>query len=476
MPTRAKARAAGLGVSALVLAAGLALAQPDSSPSPTPPPTPTPTPTPEPTPEPTREPESAPEAEDAIEDIEETIVTFLDGRKVTGVLMMIEREALTLRIGPIEQRFATREIDRWETLPPISVRYREMRASIPDRDTDARLVLAQWLADKKRYDLALKEVESILVSEPGHPQAEQMKLQYEKLQELARKGTSRTVPGEPVRKRAPEAPARSFPVLSEEQINLIKVYEVDLRDPPRMIIPRELIDELIARFKDHPAMPRTQEGRDDLYRQRPDQIVDLLFRVRARELYGKVKVQDHPPAFKLFRDLVHSSWLMNSCATTRCHGGEQAGRLMLTARRPNSDFAVYTNFLILDRFRMRDGTPLLNWDSPAQSALLQLGLPRNISRVPHPDVTGPRGQRGWEPVFATEQDQRFQDALRWMNAMYRPRPEYPIDYALPTPGTASGAAAPSSPAPSSPAPSAPSTGNAGSPAPAGGNQPGNPPR
>ncbi len=59
-------------------------------------------------------------------------MTFLDGRKVTGVLMKIEREALTLRIGPIEQRFATREIDRWETLPPISVRYREMRASIPD--------------------------------------------------------------------------------------------------------------------------------------------------------------------------------------------------------------------------------------------------------------------------------------------------------------------------------------------------------
>jgi hypothetical protein len=397
-------------------------------------------------------------------------VTFLDGRKVTGVLTKIERDALTLRIGTIEQKFPTREIDRWETLPPISERYRELRASIPDRDTAARLVLAQWLAEKKRYDLALKEVESILATEPGHPQAEQMKLQYEKLQELARKGSGRTTPGAPVQKRAPEAPARAFPVLSEEQINLIKVYEVDLRDPPRMIIPRELIDELIARFKDHPAMPRTQEGRDDLYRQRPDQIVDLLFRVRARELYGKVKVQDHPPAFKLFRDLIHSSWLMNSCATTRCHGGEQAGRLILTTRRPNSDFAVYTNFLILDRFRTRDGTPLLNWDSPAQSPLFQLGLPRNISRLPHPDVTGPRGQRGWEPVFASEQDQRFQDAVRWMNAMYRPRPDYPIDYELPQPTAPNPAAPnPAAPNPASSNPAPPAT-------PAGGNQPNNPPR
>jgi hypothetical protein len=162
-----------------------------------------------------------------------------------------------------------------------------------------------------------------------------------------------------------------------------------------------------------------------------------MFRVRARDLYGEVKVLDHPRSMQQFRDQVHRSWVVNSCATTRCHGGSDAGRLMLSSRRQASDAAVYTNFLILERFRLEDGTPLINYDDPARSPLLHLGLPRDISRFPHPVVPTQDGRGDlWRPVFRNPGDRRFQEAIDWMNAMYRPRPEYPVDYTPPTGETA----------------------------------------
>ena len=62
---------------------------------------------------------------------------------------------------------------------------------------------------------------------------------------------------------------------------------------------------------------------------------------------------------RLFRDNVHSTWLMNSCATSRCHGGAESGRLRLFNKRVNTDQTVYTNFIILARYRLPDGLPLM---------------------------------------------------------------------------------------------------------------------
>ena len=91
---------------------------------------------------------------------------------------------------------------------------------------------------------------------------------------------------------------------------------------------------------------------------------------------------------RLFRDEVARSWLANSCATARCHGWPDAGRLRLTNKKPGMDAAVYTNFLILDRFRMADGRALINYDEPAKSPLLDMALPRDPARISHPSARG----------------------------------------------------------------------------------------
>src|SRR5690606_13117960 len=126
-------------------------------------------------------------------------------------------------------------------------------------------------------------------------------------------------------------------------------YEIDTNNPPRLLIDRDTITQLMSEHAGSSLIPSTREGREAMYRKRPAEILDIMFRLQARNLYGKVQVLDHPESFRRFRENVHRGWFMNNCATTRCHGGTEAGRLWLHNRRPNSDETVYTNFLILDR-------------------------------------------------------------------------------------------------------------------------------
>ena len=113
--------------------------------------------------------------------------------------------------------------------------------------------------------------------------------------------------------------------------------------------------------------------------------------------------------------------LMNNCSTSRCHGGSNSGRLRLLQTGAATDRVRYTNLLILDRFRTKEGVPLLDWEQPEQSLLVQYGLPRSETTTPHPAV------KGWKPLFTGRQRSMKDGAALWMNSMMQsPRPEYPI--------------------------------------------------
>lgn len=157
-----------------------------------------------------------------------------------------------------------------------------------------------------------------------------------------------------------------------------------------------------------------------------------MFRLKAREFYNRVRVEGEPKAFGAFRDNVHRAWLVNTCASTACHGGQQAGRLWLANTSVNAERTIYTNFLILERYRLSDGTPLIDYEAPAKSPLLHLALPREESLYPHPLVATTRSA-AWRPVIGSVDDLRFREALAWINAMYRPRPDYPVTYQPPEP-------------------------------------------
>lgn len=369
----------------------------------------------------------------------ETELTLKDGQKVTGVLISQDAESVILNIQGVNTTFAMNQVARLAELPTIEERYQRFRANTPDEDVEGLLKLARWLHERRRHDLALREVERALKAEPDHPGANQLKIVLE--EQLKLEGVQPAAPREPREPRervvAPLDAMDTFPLLSDEQINLIRVFEVDLKDPPRMIIPRAAVEQFMTKYagqlvEGRGQVPTTPEGREQFLRQKPAEILAWFFDLRAREFYDKVEVQENPRSMRQFRDNVHRTWLVNACATTKCHGGEEAGRLFLYTRRPNNDRSAYTNFLILDRFRTAEGQGLIDFAQPARSPLLHMGLPRNKALFPHPEVKGLG--RVWKPIFDGEDDPNFRAAVAWIQSMYENRTGYPIEYAPPVPG------------------------------------------
>lgn len=379
----------------------------------------------------------APATESPIEDEErEAVVTLRSGQRIQGILVKADGQHVVIRVAGIEAPFAAADVERYELLPPLMERYRDLRKAVGD-DPDQILAVAQWLREREKYELALAEVERALSHNPEHGPCRRLKHELEQ-QILLKMRAIRPATPKPEREgdvpggaeAGPRRPrATDVPLLNASQVALMKVFEVDLAEKPRLVIPREAIDRLLEKHAGHPLLPTTKEGRDALYRKDPAFVLDLIFRVQARDLYPQVQVLDMPGAVRKFRDGVQATWLLNSCATITCHGGTDAGRFVLATRRPNADPTVYTNLLILQRFRTADGKPLIDWEHPERSPLLQLGLPRKDAQIPHPPAPmGASGRDAWKPVFRSTDDRVFERSVDWIRSMYRPRPEYPIEY------------------------------------------------
>lgn len=368
---------------------------------------------------------------------DEVIVTLTSGERLIGRLVARTEKETVLTIGAVDVRVAAGEIERVTVQRPLGERYREMRRLIDDTDVARLLLLAEWLRGNGLLDEAAAELDLALRVEPTNVEASRLREMVTKQIELRERSGRRGAGAPGVPERGPDdaprplpAPSESggFPLLSPEQVNLVKVFEIDLNRPPKFVIERGTVERLLQRYGGHALIPTTREGREAFFRLDPLEVLNVMFRVQARDLYGEVRVQGNPESMRQFRDNVHRGWLINSCAAPGCHGDGGGGRapatssLALFNRKSTAEQSVYSNYLILERHRLADGAPLIDYDKPDMSPLLQMGLPRTESARPHPDV------RGWAPVFRTMDDQRYRQAVEWIKSMYQPRPEIPVEY------------------------------------------------
>lgn len=373
-------------------------------------------------------------------DPQEVEVVRRDRSRLTGVLIERTDEKIVMSISGLRTELPMSEIESVKLLASVEDRYAQLRIAIDPQDVDSLLNLARWLRERERYSLSHREVERVLLAEPNNPIALEMKRQLEaQMKVLGQRGDPEEKPVRPAREEGevlPPVEREDFPLLSDDQINLMRVFETDLKDPPRMIIKRSTVDAFLDKYagtvvEGRGMVPVNPEGRKQFLAQSEPTILSWMFDLRAREFYDDVQVMENPRSMRLFRDNVHRTWLMNGCATTRCHGGEEAGRLYLYNRNPASDRSAYTNFFILEKFRTSQGLPLIDYTEPRRSPLLQMGLPRDKAAIKHPDVGG--AGRRWNPAFSGEDDPRFRAAVSWIRSMYSNRPEYPIEYVPPVP-------------------------------------------
>lgn len=364
----------------------------------------------------------------------EVRLTMKDGRIFRGEFVNQDRLNVVIKIVGIATTFDRSKVDHIARLLTFEEEYKKLKATISRDNYAMRYQFCEWLFNRKKYQLAAQELESLLDDSKNIPKARALLRTVNKaieVQESEGGANGKSDEKEAAKKNANPLQSERFverALVSDADVNLIRVYEVDLDDPPRLIISRETIDRLADEFKDSELMPKSDRERERLYRMKPAEILDLMFRLQAREFYSDVRVVSEPKALLRFRMNVHRTWLTNSCAASRCHGGADAGDFFLFNKRTNVSRTVYTNFLILERTKV-NGKPLIDYEHPSDSLLLQMGLPRNQTANPHPVV------EGWRPVFRERSDPIYQKAVDWINAMYRPRPDYPVKFEMPKLGT-----------------------------------------
>lgn len=390
------------------------------------------------------------------------LVQLRDGTVVRGEIIRDTLEEVEFKVDTVQGKLPRSQVYRVVLELDFDARYARIKSAISPEEHGRRLGLARWLTDQGRMDLAIMELESLL-RDADIEEARDMLRDINARVKLAQAveankrnhakpatdggnaasqpattpganpaGAGSTASNPPKGTAATEAPKgpptsrEMLPkdLLSNADVNLVRVYEIDFKDPPRMTVSPEGVRQLILRYGSSALVPADSQARNALYSKTGTELAHLLFDLKARDLYGYIEVDEDPASIAKFRTRVHNSWLIGNCATSRCHGGVDAGGFFLYTGNAKDQRIRYTNLLTLLNFKV-DGKPMVNFEDPPNSLLIQYALPRTTARYPHPDV------KGWKPVFNNSTPQLMQDTLDWIRSMYQPRPEYPVKYVPP---------------------------------------------
>ncbi|MCH2132923.1 MAG: hypothetical protein MK116_04140 [Phycisphaerales bacterium] len=343
------------------------------------------------------------------------IVLLQDGRRREGLLVVDGFDIVRLLIHDVPHEFKREDVALVKLLPSFQERYEQLRGRLNEEDVQAYLGFCQWLMDEGRLEEAEKDLEKLIQlhdSELGRRLLRRVQAR------LALKATRKTSPETSTPARGNDMP----PLVSDEDVNLVRVYEIDLDNPPRLRVPVTTIRSLFDRYGNSTLLPDDAAGRAAFAKAEPVKIVEVMFALRARDLYGDIKVLTEPAVLQTFRTQVHDTWLLNKCGSKACHGGSSGGRFRLHSSRRPDDRVRTSNLLTLNRLEL-DGRRMLDWSSPEDSLTYQYALPRSEARWPHPDV------KGFEPAFNPGGSPARRAWKKWVEAMNdRHHREWPVEY------------------------------------------------
>lgn len=199
------------------------------------------------------------------------------------------------------------------------------------------------------------------------------------------------------------------PYLSEEDISLIRVYEVDLQTdpPPTVRIPRDELRNFLMEFQSDDRIPRGKREQEDWLRSDGHKQLALLFQLKARDYYKHVRISSRIESLRNFSN-IHRRYILGYFQPT--FGSGEIQSLYLFPQGRESDRIEMTNYYILTQAAI-DGKPIIDRNAPDQSLLVQWGLPRAEAKFPAPDV------KGWEPKFKNTEDERFIELVDWIKSL-----------------------------------------------------------
>jgi len=333
-------------------------------------------------------------------------------------------------IGDTPRVIPREEVYRVVLIRPFDEQYKALRESIDPDDHARRLALCDWLISQRKYSLAEQELVP-LVEASKLPEAvallkrvrSQLKLDAGRAAAATRR-TDADVQKE-TKDASPAFDMSGLRLLSDAEINLIRVYEIDFDRPPRIAIAPADARQLFADHASSPRVPRDATEQTALAEGDPLRLVRLAFDLKARDFYPRIRVLTEPESMLRFRRDVQDSWLIPNCATSGCHGGPDGGSLFLH-RGERGDIQVATTNMLHILLGRTGDRPLLDFSDAARSPLLQYALPRDETATPHPPV------KGWKPAFGKGVNEaKLAASVAWIRSLYQPRPTYPVDYEPP---------------------------------------------
>lgn len=202
------------------------------------------------------------------------------------------------------------------------------------------------------------------------------------------------------------------PLLSEDDISLIKVYEIDLDTdpPPRVTIPRSELRKFIKAYQEVDPELRGKSKQDAFLRSKGHLQLDKLFEHRAREYYKHVRIRGQIESLREFSN-VHRTHIIEYFQPNFAAGQIPELFLFPRVRDLDPDRLEMTNFYILTQASI-DGKLMIDRNDPEDSLLLQWGLPREEAKFPVPEEL-----EKWRPRFRDTDDKRYKEILSWIKSL-----------------------------------------------------------
>ncbi|MEM0914801.1 MAG: tetratricopeptide repeat protein [Planctomycetota bacterium] len=361
-------------------------------------------------------------------------IVTTDGRVFSGELVEQNPDTVVLGIAGINTPFSRDMIESLEIGKTVTAEYDELKAELDPTDADAWAQIVEFLFDRGRYDAAKQEVEALLKVHPDYEVGRRLQARIESQILLIQQSATPTRTTQRPAAARPNVPLESFEPapaqeanywLTADQVNKLRIWELpaDLsRAQPRVVVPRDVVDELFENYGDDPALPKGRDARNRFRAELGWQQLDKIFEVRARELYPRVRVVQDPPALQDFRGQLNPGYVVGYF---RQHFGTgQIPGLYLLRYRPNTAESAFVNFLSLSNV-VYEGDSFIDRDTPRRSLLLQWGLPRADADVPAPPIDG------WRPFFTGLDDPRYEQYADWIDSLYEPMPDYGIEFTPP---------------------------------------------
>jgi hypothetical protein len=319
----------------------------------------------------------------------------------------------------------------------------EREAKLQPTDVQGRIDLAQFALDFKRYGDAQRILTDAQKIDPGNSRISNMLASIDELSRAQPPATAPAPPG-PATPPAQPTPPGPNPVTPGPGTPTTSSAPIQLRE----VTPEEINQIRFDEWQDGQLKVQARVDGDArkafieetgipakaFVKMTPAQQAWMIYNQRTKDgvppkdLFDGIRLLADPPALLKYRQVVQHQ-VVAGCAASNCHGGDSAGSFKLFPG--DSDAAVYTDFLILNKYGLTvDGKayPMINRDQPQESLLLSEMLTPELATVPHPKTDGYRG------MCRTRTDPKFTAVFTWIRDDLNPvRPTYDIDLTKPAP-------------------------------------------